>query len=457
MNYALMMMFIFSFSFYIMAGTLNLAPGGLKSSSVLLMVLMWGFFCGNAMDLEVCSYGYSLGMDSLSFSLVVLSFWVSLLMIVSSYKIILFDDSSKNFCMLIMFLFLVLLVTFTGTNYLMFYFMFEISLIPTLLIIMGWGYQPERLQAGIYFLFYTLSISLPLLISLLWMYYKVGFLHMYLADQLNLSNLLSVFISVTLSGAFLVKLPMFLTHLWLPKAHVEAPVAGSMILAGVLLKLGGYGLFRLLVLCGLGMKFIGGFLLGLSMMGMLFVGLICCRLNDFKALVAYSSVAHMALVISGVYSYYIWGYNGSLMMMVSHGLSSSGLFCVVNMYYERLGSRSFFINSGLMLLMPIYSGVLFMLCAANISAPPSINLLSEIFLMASIMNYDLVMMLIFPLGSFLGAVFTLFMFSYSQHGSIYNSVLSYMMINARELHVLLLHVIPLNFLVLKTDYFLVVV
>jgi len=186
-------------------------------------------------------------------------------------------------------------------------------------------------------------------------------------------------IRLVLSGAFLVKLPIFLTHLWLPKAHVEAPVAGSIILAGVLLKLGGYGLFRLLVVCELGLFLTRRVLIGLSLFGMLYVGFICCRLNDFKALVAYSSVAHMALVISGIYSYYVWGYNGSLMIIISHGISSSGLFCIVNMYYERLGRRSFFLNKGLILVLPIFSMIIFMLCAANISAPPTINLLSEIF------------------------------------------------------------------------------
>jgi NADH-ubiquinone oxidoreductase chain 4 len=339
---------------------------------------------------------------------------------------------------------------------LFFYFIFEISLIPTLLIIIGWGYQPERLQAGIYFLFYTLSVSLPLLLCIALLYLSTSSLFYFFGPSLEFSPVLGVALCIILSGAFLVKLPVFMSHLWLPRAHVEAPVAGSIILAGVLLKLGGYGLFRVLVFCGSGLILVGSFLVGLSLSGILYVGLMCCRLNDFKALVAYSSVAHIALVVSGIFRHYVWGYRGSLILIVSHGLSSSGLFCIVNIYYERLGRRSFFISRGLILVLPIFTLIIFFLCAANISAPPTINLLSEIFLMGRILSFDSLIVLIFPFGSFLGAVFTLFIFSYSQHGKVFYTLFRYPLVNFRELHTLALHIIPVNLLVLKPDYFLVV-
>jgi len=300
-----------------------------------------------------------------------------------------------------------------------------------------------------------MSVSLPLLLLVIWLdgleiksFVLINFI------LINSSWVNIVFIA-GLSLAFLVKLPAFITHLWLPKAHVEAPVAGSMILAGVLLKLGGYGLFRVLSSLTIPSPVVVGFLFGLSLLGIFYVGLMCCRLNDLKALVAYSSVAHMAMVICGVIRFYVWGFNGSLLIIISHGLASSGLFCIVNMYYERLGSRSFYINRGLLLILPLFCLMLFMLSAANIAAPPTINLASEIFLIIRILSYDEFIILVFPVGSFLGAVFTLFMFSYSQHGSVYYASHSHSLINVRELHALASHVIPVNFLILKGDFYLI--
>ena len=142
------------------------------------------------------------------------------------------------------------------------------------------------------------------------------------------------------------------------------------------------------------------------------------------------------------------------MIIIGHGLSSSGLFCLVNMYYERLESRRFYFNRGLILIFPLFCIIIFFLRAANIAAPPTVNLISEIFLMGRIMGYRMIMLMIFPLGSFLGAVFTIYIFSFSQHGRIYNSVYGLIMRNLRELRVLILHVAPVNFLFLNRALFL---
>ena len=201
------------------------------------------------------------------------------------------------------------------------------------------------------------------------------------------------------------------------------------------------------------MKLFRGLVFGLSIVSMAFVGWVCCRINDFKALVAYSSVAHMAIVICGLMTFTFLGYLGSYVIIIAHGLSSSGLFCIVNIYYERSLRRRFFFNKGIIMVFPLMTLFIFILCAANIAAPPTVNLLSEIVLIIRMMKYDYFMLILFPVGSFLGAVFTLFIFSYSQHGKIYYFNLGLRFPSLREYHLLNIHVIPLNYFVLNSDLF----
>nr|YP_010882188.1 NADH dehydrogenase subunit 4 [Pulchriphyllium bioculatum]WID87102.1 NADH dehydrogenase subunit 4 [Pulchriphyllium bioculatum] len=408
-----------------------------------LFFIMFLFYFNFGFNYYFINMSYFMGCDFFSYFLILLSFWICGLMIMASQGLYFSNYYSKIFLGFVLFLIFFLYLSFSSLNFILFYLFFESSLIPTFFLIFGWGYQPERIQSGIYFLFYTLFSSFPMLLSIIYFYFFFGSLSFSLFFSFYYCYFIFYFCMIF---SFLVKIPMFFVHIWLPKAHVEAPVSGSMILAGVLLKLGGYGLFRVFSFLFYSGVIFNYFWISVSLVGMLFISFVCLRQSDLKSLIAYSSVIHMGLVLMGLMTLNYWGIFGSLILMVAHGLCSSGLFCLVNIVYDRLGSRSLFVIKGLMGLMPSMSLWWFLLSSYNMSAPPSLNLFGEIMLFNSLVSWNFINSLFFSLLVFFSCCYSLYMYSYSQHGSLFSGNFCFSGCYLREYVLISLHWIPLNYM-----------
>nr|YP_010177326.1 NADH dehydrogenase subunit 4 [Sinocyclocheilus punctatus]QSQ87138.1 NADH dehydrogenase subunit 4 [Sinocyclocheilus punctatus] len=397
-----------------------------------------------------------LATDPLSTPLLVLTCWLLPLMILASQNHTNSEPISRqrSYIMLLASLQTFLIMAFGATEIIMFYIMFEATLIPTLIIITRWGNQAERLNAGTYFLFYTLAGSLPLLVALLLLQQSTGSLSMLVLQYSQPLQLSSWGHMIWWAGcliAFLVKMPLYGVHLWLPKAHVEAPVAGSMVLAAVLLKLGGYGMMRMMVTLDPLSKELAYPFIILALWGVIMAGSICLRQTDLKSLIAYSSVSHMGLVAGGILIQTTWGFSGAIILMIAHGLASSALFCLANTAYERTHSRTMILARGLQMIFPLAAVWWFAANLANLALPPLPNLMGELMIITTLFNWSPWTILLTGLGTLITAGYSLYMFLMSQRGPTPNHIMGLQPFHTREHLLMTLHLIPVVLLVAKPE------
>nr|AFN07063.1 NADH dehydrogenase subunit 4 [Osteochilus lini] len=394
--------------------------------------------------------------DLLSTPLLVLTCWLLPLMILASQNHINSEPINRQrlYITLLTSLQTFLIMAFSATEIIMFYIMFEATLIPTLIIITRWGNQTERLNAGTYFLFYTLMGSLPLLVALLLLQQSTGTLSMLVMQYTQPLQLHSWAHMMWWMGcliAFLVKMPLYGIHLWLPKAHVEAPVAGSMVLAAVLLKLGGYGMMRMMAMLDPLSKELAYPFIILALWGIIMTGLICLRQTDLKSLIAYSSVSHMGLVAGGILTQTPWGFSGAIILMIAHGLVSSALFCLANTTYERTHSRTMILARGLQVIFPLAAVWWFIANLANLALPPLPNLMGEIMIITTLFNWSPWTILLTGLGTLITASYSLYMFLMLQRGQTPNHITGLQPPHTREHLLMTMHLIPVILLVTKPE------
>lgn len=314
---------------------------------------------------------YHVGIDGLSLFLVLLTAFLTAVAILSSWTAI--TEQVKEYFALLLFLETAMLGVFVSLDLFLFYVFWEASLIPMALLIGRWGGR-RRIYAAVKFILYTMAGSALMLVAILVLYIQGDTSDVpTLVSQLNLPASLQVLLFFAFALAFAVKVPLFPLHTWLPAAHVEAPTAGSIILAGVLLKMGTYGFLRYAIpLFPEAVSFWRPLMVTLAVIGILYGALVALAQEDVKSLVAYSSVAHMGFVVLGIFSGGQQGLSGAVLQMVNHGLSTGMLFFMVGILYEQRHTRLFKDYGGIWVKVPVF-GTFFLLAALSSVGLPGLN------------------------------------------------------------------------------------
>jgi len=379
------------------------------------------------------------GVDGIGLVFVVLTTFLLIICILVSWDYIKFLVKEYMLCFIA--LDLILIGVFTILDLLGFYILFETVLIPMFLVIGVWGAREQKITAAYYFFFYTLVGSLLMLLSIFYIYSLTGTTDYLTLLDLSIDPYYQKIIFLCFFASFAVKVPMFPFHIWLPLAHVEAPLAGSVILAGILIKLGAYGFIRFsLPLLPDASLYFTPLIFTLSVIGIIYASLTTLRQTDLKRVIAYSSVSHMAVVTLSIFSLSVIGIEGSIFLQVAHGIVSSALFIIVTLLYERHHTRIIKYYRGITLTMPVYSMIFLYFTLANIAVPLTCNFVGEFLSLMALFQVNPFVCIMSCAGVILSASYALFLYNRVAFGemSMYlkHSVYS-RDISRREFYVLL--------------------
>jgi NADH-quinone oxidoreductase subunit M len=360
--------------------------------------------------------GYRVGVDGISVLFVLLSTALTPICILASW------DSVKMRVREYMAAFLILetmmVGMFSATDFLLFYMFFEGVLIPMYLIIGIWG-GPRRVYASIKFFLFTFAGSVLMLLALLAMWNQAGTTDITTLLHTHFSYEMQFWLFLAFLASFAVKVPMWPVHTWLPDAHVEAPTAGSVILAGVLLKMGAYGFLRFSVpMLPLAAQHFAPLMFALGVIAVIYTSLVALAQEDMKKLIAYSSIAHMGVVVIGIFTFNVQGIDGALFQMISHGIVSAALFLCVGVVYDRIHTREIARYGGLGDRMPMYAFAFMLFTMASIGLPGTSGFVGEFLVLVGAFHVSIWLALLGSMGMILGAAYALYLYRRIIFGSI---------------------------------------
>jgi NADH-quinone oxidoreductase subunit M len=324
---------------------------------------------------------YVLGVDGISIMLIVLTALISPLCVLCSWKSI--AARVKEFMICILLMETAMIGVFCALDFILFYVFWEAMLIPMYLLIAVWG-GPNKDYASLKFFIYTLFGSVFLLVAIIALYLVNGTFSIPEAMFKGYSFTFQIWVFLAFAIAFAIKVPMFPFHTWLPAAHTEAPTAGSVLLASILLKMGTYGFLRFcLPIVPQASFYFAPFMVILSIVAIIYGGFVCLSQTDMKKLIAYSSVAHMGFVTLGIFTFTVYGFMGAMLQMLNHGITTGALFLMVGIIYERTHSRQIYDNAGLGKFMPAYVGFFGLFAVSSFAFPGTNSFVGELYVLIS--------------------------------------------------------------------------